>query len=333
MIKYHFFILDEETDNQFPGFEKGKKLYSLPLWGNFNIGELQKNINLYSNPFITTKISKPEELKDFFKMTENERLILGRTGNVVAPKWNDLFESIGHPEGIIKLQVGGVPSDLYILGKKELENILSGCCSGKNFISYLFDELLFYNFERIVEVDGYSFLIRHAGEYFKENLKIIRYLREDGFLSLYSHLNPVSSTKTTIGAEGIVKNSVVGNGAVVQGTVENSVIFHGVTVKNGAVVKGSVILPFNCLESRVVIQNTLLLGVSARTIREGSIIGKEGEYVNHDYPVIITKGLTIVGEGFNLPSGSKIGAGCLVTGNRREIESNILVEDGETVRY
>jgi len=335
MINFHFVIMDEVTDSRFPGFEMGKKLNSLPVWGNFNTEVLHQNMTFYSNPFKTAVIARPEEMKYFLELPGNVHILLGRTGNVIAPAWKapawkDVFEGVRRGEGITKMQVGGVPSDLYVLGKRELENILSMCGTGESFIPYLFDKVLFYNFEKIVEVEGYSFLIRHTGEYFRENLRITEYLQEEGFFSLYSRLSPVSTSKTTIGEEGSVKNSLIGNGAEIEGVVEDSVIFHGVIIKKGAVVKRSVILPSNCIERGVVIKNTLVLG-GTRTIKEGSIIGDESDCENHDYPGIINKGLTVVGEGFNLPPESKIGAGCIVQGNKKEPQFPLEVGDTQTL--
>ena len=38
-----------------------------------------------------------------------------------------------------------------------------------------------------------------------------------------------------------VKNSLVANGSIIEGEVENSIIFRGVSIKKGAVIKNSII--------------------------------------------------------------------------------------------
>ena len=55
------------------------------------------------------------------------------------------------------------------------------------------------------------------------------------------------SVPTKYGASAVVKNSMIADGCVIEGTVENSVLFRGVKVACGSVVK-------NC----VLMQNTVL---------------------------------------------------------------------------
>jgi glucose-1-phosphate adenylyltransferase len=58
---------------------------------------------------------------------------------------------------------------------------------------------------------------------------------------IYTHTNDSSPTKYEAGSK--VTGSVVANGAVIEGTVENCVISRNVTIRKGAVIKNSIILP------------------------------------------------------------------------------------------
>lgn len=83
-----------------------------------------------------------------------------------------------------------------------------------------------------------------------------------------------------------VRNSVIANGCIIEGTVENSILFRGVTVKKGAVVKDSIIMQgstvnenstLECciLDKEVTInKNKRLVGDKSRvfTITKGSTI-------------------------------------------------------------
>ena len=52
-----------------------------------------------------------------------------------------------------------------------------------------------------------------------------------------------------------VKNSVVSNGCLIEGTIENSIIGRGCVIKKGAVIKNSVILPAATISEDVHIEN------------------------------------------------------------------------------
>ena len=58
---------------------------------------------------------------------------------------------------------------------------------------------------------------------------------------IYTRTNDSCPTKYYEGAS--VKSSVISNGCLIEGTVENSVIGRGCVIKKGAVVKDSLILP------------------------------------------------------------------------------------------
>ncbi|MCR4893068.1 MAG: glucose-1-phosphate adenylyltransferase subunit GlgD [Lachnospiraceae bacterium] len=55
-----------------------------------------------------------------------------------------------------------------------------------------------------------------------------------------------------------VKNSMIANGCLIEGTVENSVLGRNVHVKKGAVVKDSVILAYTLIDENVHVENTVV---------------------------------------------------------------------------
>lgn len=96
-----------------------------------------------------------------------------------------------------------------------------------------------YNF------DGYYAEVGSLASYFAANMKIL-----DGDIrtELFSEKNrPVftkvrnsAPTKYCDGAN--VKNSVIADGCVIEGTVENSILFRGVRIRKGAVVRNCIML-------------------------------------------------------------------------------------------
>jgi glucose-1-phosphate adenylyltransferase len=83
-----------------------------------------------------------------------------------------------------------------------------------------------------------------------------------------------------------VTSSIVSEGAMIYGEVENSVIFHGVKIGKGAKIINSVIMPFTTIgenayiEKAVVAQNCEI-GSGAKIISEDNsvIVVPEGEVV------------------------------------------------------
>lgn len=83
-----------------------------------------------------------------------------------------------------------------------------------------------------------------------------------------------------------VSNSLVGDGCVIEGRVENSIIFRGVTVRAGAVVKGCIIMQDALIGRNVEVENCILDKLT--TVREGGRM-----IAPPDYPIVVAKNLTI----------------------------------------
>lgn len=95
----------------------------------------------------------------------------------------------------------------------------------------------FYRTDKRLEIimDTYSF--------FEANMKLLdedlfdQLFYQDGLVYTKSKDEP----STSYTKDSKVRNSLVANGAIIEGEVENSIIFRGVTIKKGAVIKNSVI--------------------------------------------------------------------------------------------
>ena len=87
-----------------------------------------------------------------------------------------------------------------------------------------------------------------------------------------------------IGANAEVKNSIVTEGCIIDGTVINSVLSNGVVVEAGAVVKDAVILSgavikkdakveYAIVDEDVVIEEGVTLGVDRNTVKDVTVVG------------------------------------------------------------
>ena len=87
-----------------------------------------------------------------------------------------------------------------------------------------------------------------------------------------------------IGANAEVKNSIITEGCIIDGTVINSVLSNGVVVEAGAVVKDAVILSgavvkknvkveYAIVDEDVVIEEGVSLGVDRNTVKDVTVVG------------------------------------------------------------
>ncbi|MBQ9155195.1 MAG: glucose-1-phosphate adenylyltransferase subunit GlgD [Eubacterium sp.] len=123
------------------------------------------------------------------------------------------------------------------------------------------------------EHDGYVARIVGLKHYFDENMKLLDDKNLDALFSgspIYTKIRDDNPTRYIEGAEA--SNVLVADGCIIEGKVENSILFRGVTVGKGAVVK-------NC----ILMQDTVIEP------------GADVEYVITDKKVTVTEGKNLQG--------------------------------------
>ncbi len=109
---------------------------------------------------------------------------------------------------------------------------------------------------RGVEHVGYLAAVTDLYQYYYGNLQLLDMNEAEKLVNeewpIYTRTNDSAPTKYGVDAE--VSHSVVSNGCIIEGTVENSIIGRGCTIKKGAVVKDSVILPDTLIEENITVE-------------------------------------------------------------------------------
>ncbi len=103
-----------------------------------------------------------------------------------------------------------------------------------------------------------------------------------------------------------VENAMVTEGCQIAGTVDFSVLFSGVTVEEGAVVRDSIIMPGAVVKSGAVV-NYAIIAESA-VIEEGAVVGSRPEETEDKEHW----GVTVIGEGVTVGSGVVVPAKAMV---------------------
>ena len=106
-----------------------------------------------------------------------------------------------------------------------------------------------------------------------------------------------------VGADAKVKNSMLTEGCVIDGTVENSVLSNGVVVERGAIVKDCVIMSGAKICAGAKVEYAII--DSDTVVGAGSVLGEAKE----------TEKLLVLGSGMEVPAGTKLEGGNIVDAN------------------
>lgn len=136
----------------------------------------------------------------------------------------------------------------------------------------------------------YTRTIESIVSYYRANLDMLHY--EYGFQIFLLDRPVLTKTKdespTFYTKQADVSNSLIANGCYIEGKVENCIIFRDVTIKRGAIVRNSVILPRTVIGENSIVENV---------ITDKHVYINDGARLSgQDYaPIVIGKGQRVVG--------------------------------------
>jgi len=120
-----------------------------------------------------------------------------------------------------------------------------------------------------------------------------------------------------IGSHAAIRNSRINHGCVVQGTVDNSILFPGVQVAVGSVVKDSILF-FDTRVGKNAQLNKVITDVEVTVAEEAVIGNNRSQGANKEYPNLLNSGITIIGRNTVLPASARIGSNCIIYPNKSE---------------
>ena len=135
--------------------------------------------------------------------------------------------------------------------------------------------------------DGYVAHIHDMKRYFEENMRLLKEENLNALFSgnqIYTKIRDDNPTRYINGAKA--KNVMVADGCVIEGEVENSVLFRGVKIKKGAKVKNCVLMQDTVIEENASVE--YVITDKNVTISEGkSLTG------NDTFQVYVAKGQVV----------------------------------------
>jgi glucose-1-phosphate adenylyltransferase len=122
---------------------------------------------------------------------------------------------------------------------------------------------------------------------------------------------PIYYPPVKVGPLAQVTRSLVSEGCIVNGRVENSVLSPGVYVEEGALIKNSIVFNDATVDRDAVVDRSII--DKQVWVQEGAYVGfGDDNTPNNDEPQILNTGITLVGKGATVPKGMKIGRNCRV---------------------
>ena len=135
---------------------------------------------------------------------------------------------------------------IYVIRRRLLIDLIEKCAAEDRF-DFVRDVLIRYKDMKNIYAykhEGYWSNIASVNSYYKTNMDFLNPDVRDYFFrqypEVYSKVDDLPPAKYNIGSD--VKNSLISSGSIINGTVENSVIFKKVFVGNNCVIKNSIIL-------------------------------------------------------------------------------------------
>jgi len=179
---------------------------------------------------------------------------------------------------------------IYLIKRKLLIAIMENSVAHgdydlvKDVIIKRLKELKVYGYK----FEGYWRSIGTVNAYYRCNMEMLdAKVREELFVrdgQIYTKVKDQPPAK--FNDEAQVQNSIVADGCIVEGNIENSVIFRGVTINKEAVVRNSIVMQDTVVGKGALLENVIL---------DKEVIVSDGLQLRgaRDWPIVIGKGVLI----------------------------------------
>ncbi|HPS58827.1 MAG TPA: hypothetical protein PK514_12045 [Spirochaetota bacterium] len=233
---------------------------------------------------------------------------------------------------LVKLSINGkatMAHKVVITDKKSLLAVIKKSVKSQDSTPNYFEMLinmLIHTGITTSTVDAMVWTLKSVNEYYMLNREIIW---NSDISSLLERENIIKSRIKAnrfalLDEFCFIRNSFISDYCYINGTVENSIIFPGVEIGQGAIVKDSIILPFVKIAAGARVTNAIIdestdpaderpnVGINCRVGYDEHLME------NGAYPKHLHSGLTLVGKNNHFRDGIFIGAACYVVSQSRE---------------
>jgi len=169
--------------------------------------------------------------------------------------------------------VQNVSMNIHIIDKQLLIDLISGAFV-RGYTYFDRDVLMPYLNKLDVQAykyEGYFARVSSMKSYFEENMKLLDEKNLDQLFagnSIYTKIRDDNPTRYIEGAK--VKNTMAADGCVIEGEVENCILFRGVKIGKGAKVKNSVLMQDTVVEANADVE--YVIADKNAVISEGKVV-------------------------------------------------------------
>lgn len=212
---------------------------------------------------VTKEISEPDELNRFgvVELGENDRIVNFTEKPLVA-------------SGSL------ISTGIYVIRRRQLIELMEEAIKEERF-DFVHDILIRYKDVKQIcsyKMDTYWSNIASVDSYYRTNMdflkKDIRNYFYKEYPDVYSRIDDLPPAKYNPGA--VVKNSLISSGCIINGVVENSVLFKKIFVGNNCTIKNCVILNDVHIGDNTYLENCIV--ESRDTIKPNSRhVGEDGK--------------------------------------------------------
>lgn len=180
--------------------------------------------------------------------------------------------------------------EVYIVSTKLLKELVDECI-GKDQFSWRRDVLQARKdsiYLRAYIWSGFAAQMRSVKEYYDRSMQLLDpAIRAE----LFTPARPIRAkgtdkSSTYVGQEGVCVNSLVAEGCRIEGVVENSILFPGVTVEPGAVIRNCVMFKNSCVRKGANLAY-LVCDKDVEVLPDRTLMG------HTTYPVVVAKGSVV----------------------------------------
>ncbi|MDI6783835.1 MAG: glucose-1-phosphate adenylyltransferase subunit GlgD, partial [bacterium] len=195
---------------------------------------------------------------------------------------------------------------------------------GKNIVPKLFQKHRVFGYE----FQGYWRDVGTVASYYEANMDLLKHppLLELDDPDWIIHTKSEERPPAKLDTQAKVRRSLVANGCVISGYVENSILFPGVMIEPDVIVKDSIIMTDSLIAKDSVIERTIIDKLVQ--INENCHLGY-GEIGNSP-----NAGIVIIGKTAQIPKSTKIGRGCTIDAKVQETDFPIRnLESGTVIHH
>ncbi len=216
------------------------------------------------------------------RTTTSRRMVINKdTNNIIRDMY--ISESSSSDEKLISMNT-------YLLKKDFLIELIENAYA-RGYLDFEKDILFKITQQNRLYayvLDGYAAIIDDVKTYYSESMKLLNHdIRKQLFNTTSKIYTKVKDSVPTIYQQkAAIKNSLIADGCIINGIVENSILFRNVKIEEGATVRNSIVMEYGTVQKDASLQYAI-------TDKEVTISENRNISGFITYPIVIVKGKTV----------------------------------------